>query len=998
MKKWKQHVMFLLAGVIAFAVMPVSQSYAAEMGSSRVEGELGQLNETAVQEGMLAWYDFADKPSDGKTVANKAGNGTVGAAVVQNESKAEWEDGALVMSGEGTSNTPVGAWVSLPDNLFAGKESATITMEVCPSAEIVKKNHFMWSIGNDKTSLYWFANTYAPRTSIKYAGGEKTASSSVKLTGNRWYSYTGVIDAEKKTLSLYIDGVKVGEATDSGMSLAKVTDQSRNTIGRAPFNDSLFAGSVASFRAYGRALSAGEILQMAVEDGKRHEASVNEAAREEVSKILEGVEKVEIADSSVILPDYGGRVTWRSNMPQILIREDGRTVSCKQPTPGSQAVTGTLTAVASVRGIAMEKEVDVTIRPAAADNDPYGYLMVHFVEDSKGYAEKIYMDISRGDDPQQWEPLNGRNPILASNLGKTGVRDPFLTYNPETNTYYILGTDLRVFGGDNAGWDVWRRNYSTMMNVWESKDLITWNQLRQFDVSLGKDGRKKANLGMMWAPEATWVEDYYGKGQGAFVVYWSSRNYEDEAQTQGGKVSKIMWGATTDFTQDTWEFGGVFLDGGSAGWIDTTIAQNGDKTYHITKSSKEEIIMEVTTDKEWWKETAGWTRIQSNIGKSRFGSVEGPAVFKDHSNEGRWYLFVDDLPTPGYRPMVSENLDKGWEYLDSPDYYLTPYTKHGGVISLTKKQYDSIRNADAVSVAEVFEDTVQLTIGMEEEDIRKALPATVKVNTAYNRGMADLPVDWDISGVNTDAEAEYMVRGTVRSIGANLNQWMGRDKITGEDSESYLAADKTLYSSTALKVEVPVKVSAKKQVDTELVKPEPVKPEPVKPESVKPEPGIKVKKVSINEGKLTLGVKESFRLKATAAPKDATDRKVTWGSSKKSVAEVKNGVVKAKKPGKAIVTAKAGGKSAKCIVTVKKAPNKIAVNNAKKTLKKGKTYQIKVKLPQNTASNKITYKSSKKGIVSISSAGRVKAKKKGRTTVTVSTFNKKKAKIIITVK
>ena len=321
----------------------------------------------------------------------------------------------------------------------------------------------------------------------------------------------------------------------------------------------------------------------------------------------------------------------------------------------------------------------MTVKAQVGPDDPYGYLMVHFVEDSNGYAEKMYLDISRGDNPEQWDPLNDREPILASNLGTTGARDPYLTYNPETETYYIIATDLRVFGGDNLQWGYWSSQGSTKMNVWESKDLIHWSDVRQFDVALNADGETQAYLGMMWAPEATWVPDYYGEGQGAFIVYWSSNVYADEAHTSVvGGGSDIMYGVTTDFTQDTWEYGGLFLDGGSAGWIDTNILQANGKTYHITKSNSEQIIMESTEAKDWWNyETTEWTRVQSNIGQSRFGSVEGPATFTDHSQENRWYLFVDDLPTPGYQPMVSTDLDEGWEYLDSSDYFLTTYTKHG---------------------------------------------------------------------------------------------------------------------------------------------------------------------------------------------------------------------------------------------------------------------------------------------------------------------------------
>ena len=73
-------------------------------------------------------------------------------------------------------------------------------------------------------------------------------------------------------------------------------------------------------------------------------------------------------------------------------------------------------------------------------------------------------------------------------------------------------------------------------------------------------------------------------------------------------------------------------------------------------------------------------------------------------------------------------------------------------------------------------------------------------------------------------------------------------------------------------------------------------------------------------------------------------------------------------------------------------------NKSKKTLKVGKTFKIKVKFPKNTASKKITFTSSKKSVAKVSSNGTVTALKKGTTTITVKTFNGKKAKIKIVVK
>lgn len=161
---------------------------------------------------------------------------------------------------------------------------------------------------------------------------------------------------------------------------------------------------------------------------------------------------------------------------------------------------------------------------------------------------------------------------------------------------------------------------------------------------------------------------------------------------------------------------------------------------------------------------------------------------------------------------------------------------------------------------------------------------------------------------------------------------------------------------------------------------------------------VPVRSVKLNKTKLTLGLKEKFALKATVAPKQATAKALTFGSSSRKVASVdQKGAVTAKKTGKALITVKAGGKTATCAVTVKAAPKKISLNARTKTLKKGKTFQIKVKLPKNAASHQITYKTSKKKVATVSPAGKVKAVRRGTATITVKSFNKKSAKLKVKV-
>jgi len=88
-----------------------------------------------------------------------------------------------------------------------------------------------------------------------------------------------------------------------------------------------------------------------------------------------------------------------------------------------------------------------------------------------------------------------------------------------------------------------------------------------------------------------------------------------------------------------------------------------------------------------------------------------------------------------------------------------------------------------------------------------------------------------------------------------------------------------------------------------------------------------VKSVKLNAPSKLLTVGGSCKLKARISPSNAANKKVTWKTSKKSVATVNSvGKVTAKSPGKATitVTTKDGGKKAKCTINVKpKRPPKV---------------------------------------------------------------------------
>lgn len=80
---------------------------------------------------------------------------------------------------------------------------------------------------------------------------------------------------------------------------------------------------------------------------------------------------------------------------------------------------------------------------------------------------------------------------------------------------------------------------------------------------------------------------------------------------------------------------------------------------------------------------------------------------------------------------------------------------------------------------------------------------------------------------------------------------------------------------------------------------------------------IPAKKVKLSKTKATLKKGKSIKLKAKITPSNSTD-KLTWKTSNKKIAVVKNGKVTAKKKGKATITVKTtSGKTARCKITVK---------------------------------------------------------------------------------
>ena len=160
-------------------------------------------------------------------------------------------------------------------------------------------------------------------------------------------------------------------------------------------------------------------------------------------------------------------------------------------------------------------------------------------------------------------------------------------------------------------------------------------------------------------------------------------------------------------------------------------------------------------------------------------------------------------------------------------------------------------------------------------------------------------------------------------------------------------------------------------------------------------PQIKVsaKKLTVTAGKTVAGPKVTFA---------KGDSIVKWKSANTSIASVnKKGKITGKKAGKTKITVTLKSKKTATItvtVTKKKIPTtSLKVNKKTLQLKKGKNYQLKVTVKPAGTTDKLSYKSSNTKVATVSSSGKIKAKKKGKATITI-TSGKKKVTCKITVK
>ena len=157
--------------------------------------------------------------------------------------------------------------------------------------------------------------------------------------------------------------------------------------------------------------------------------------------------------------------------------------------------------------------------------------------------------------------------------------------------------------------------------------------------------------------------------------------------------------------------------------------------------------------------------------------------------------------------------------------------------------------------------------------------------------------------------------------------------------------------------------------------------------------------VTLAESEITIGVGESADMPAITFGENSAGS-CTFNTSGKKIATVSDaGVIKGVKKGSATITVTThNGKTATLKVNVKNAPAKVTLTAPSKSMGKGDTMQLTANFSAGAASRKLTFSSSMPSVATVDQNGKVTAVASGAATITVKTFNKKKASVKITVK
>jgi hypothetical protein len=310
-----------------------------------------------------------------------------------------------------------------------------------------------------------------------------------------------------------------------------------------------------------------------------------------------------------------------------------------------------------------------------------GYLLAYFRTELEEDGEAIRLAVSTWSRPDSWAVLNGDRPILRSEVGLRGARDPFLVRDERVGKFFVLATDLRTWPDHDAAWNRSLRHGSRALLVWESADLVTWSEARLVEVA-------PPAAGNVWAPKAFW-----STARHCWLVFWASALFGDDEDRTPGSYQRILVAETEDFS--TFSKPRVHLDVGHD-VIDLTFLQDGDAWYRFSANAhvpggSPDLGNHIFEERGTALEDPDYAPLVIDIGKPELQRGEGPAAAPAIDGSGA-FLLIDEFLLRGYQLFETRDLASG-EWRHVPDAQLPPGARHGSLLAISAAERDRLLRA-----------------------------------------------------------------------------------------------------------------------------------------------------------------------------------------------------------------------------------------------------------------------------------------------------------------
>ena len=280
---------------------------------------------------------------------------------------------------------------------------------------------------------------------------------------------------------------------------------------------------------------------------------------EELTAKLDVVNKEDGVYGNIYLPEEvdGAKITWWSSNKNVINPNYNGDVKPGEVYRQGQDTKVTVIAKIEKDGTATKYEQEINVKAAPyelQDEDYEAYLFTHFIGEGYGKeeggkkiatGEQMFFALADVGQGLHFKDMNGSTmsnlkPVLTSEVGERGVRDPFMLRSPEGDSFYLIATDLSVYtrGGwnNNAGQATKTGSHSIIL--WESHDLVNWTEGRQIEVA-------REDAGMAWAPEMIYREE-----TGEYLIFFSSTILDDYSKGTNANIlyrDSVYYTTTRDF-------------------------------------------------------------------------------------------------------------------------------------------------------------------------------------------------------------------------------------------------------------------------------------------------------------------------------------------------------------------------------------------------------------------------------------------------------------------